>query len=462
MGQDEGLMSQKEVQRLTVLRRVLDKGLEQAQAARQLGLSVRQVKRLCRRLREEGATGLVSRRRGRPSNRRIEEGQREHYMELVRANYADFGPLLAHEYLRAEHGFGYSVETLRGWMMRAGLWQAKQRRAKRVHSPRPRRQCLGELVQIDGSHHDWFEGRSAKCCLIAFIDDATGRVLQARFFEQETTQGYLRLLRALVRRHGAPLALYSDRHGIFTKADPEDDKPTQFERALLQLDIEPICAHSPQAKGRVERLFQTLQDRLCKAMRLQGIDTIEQANAWLDPYLCEHNRRFAVDAQVSQDMHRPWVGSAQALADICSLHHQRQISAQGACKFEGSILQLLPGQAQAPKARAMIDIAQHEDGTLRLSYRGHALEHRAYAVHEPRPQRKPADHKTLNARVDKAQDNAREAQRSRLERLRAELAFQDDQRKQGIFKPDTPSVVPPRAGAGLSGLRPTRPAPAPT
>ncbi len=138
MGQDEGLMSQKEVQRLTVLRRVLDKGLEQAQAARQLGLSVRQVKRLCRRLREEGATGLVSRRRGRPSNRRIEEGQREHYMEPVRAHYADFGPLLAHEYLRAEHGFGYSVQTLRGWMMRAGLWQAKQRR------PADDRQPLGD------------------------------------------------------------------------------------------------------------------------------------------------------------------------------------------------------------------------------------------------------------------------------------------------------------------------------
>ena len=160
-------------------------------------------------------------------------------------------------------------------------------------------------------------------------------MLGARFFEQETTQGYLQVLHALVQRHGAPLALYSDRHGICTKADPEDSKPTQFERALLQLDIESICAHSPQAKGRVERMFQTLQDRICKAMRTQGIDNLEQGNSYLPEYLREHNRRFAVAPRQPQDMHRPWTGGAAALADICALHHQRQLSAQGACKFEG-------------------------------------------------------------------------------------------------------------------------------
>jgi transposase len=453
----EGLMSHKEVQRLLVLRRVLDEGLGQARAAEQLGLSVRQIKRLCQRLRQDGEAGLISRRRGVASNRRIGDAQREHYVALVRQHYADFGPLLAHEYLAREHGFGYSVETLRGWMMQAGLWRAKQRQIKPVHSPRPRRPCLGELVQIDGSHHDWFEGRRAKCCLIAFIDDATGRVLAARFFEQETTQGYLSVLHALVQRHGAPLALYSDRHAIFTKADPEDAKPTQFERALLQLDIEPIRAHSPQAKGRVERLFQTLQDRLVKAMRLHGIHTIEQANDWLPEYLREHNRRFGVDAQSPEDMHRPWTGTVEDLRDICSLHHQRQLSAQGACKFEGRILQLLPGQAHAPKARAMIDIAEHDDGTLRLSYRGWALAYRGFALHEPLAQRQAADDKTLNARVDKAL----QAQRAKLQRLKAELAFQDSQRQRGIFKPDTPPIVA-RAGAARYGLRPTRTAPAQT
>ncbi|WHZ10530.1 MAG: hypothetical protein OJF60_000969 [Burkholderiaceae bacterium] len=315
--------------------------------------------------------------------------------------------------------------------------------------------CLAHKIQDRLSHHDWFEARSAKCCLIAFIDDATGRVLGARFFEQETTQGYLDVLHALVQRLGAPLALYSDRHGIFTKADPEDAKPTQFERALLQLHIEPICAHSPQAKGRVERLFQTLQDRMCKAMRLQGIDNIEQANTWLDEYLREHNRRFALNPEQAQDMHRPWAGTTQALADICSLHHQRQLSAQGACKFNGSILQLLPHQPHAPKARAMVDIAQHGDGTLHLSYRGQPLAFRSFAVHEPR-HAKAEDHKTLNARVDKARDT----QQAKLHRLKAELAFQDSQRKLGIYKPDTPPIAP-RAGAARFGLRPAQPAPAP-
>jgi transposase len=450
VGEGAKTMSQKEVQRLLVLRRVLDEGVGQAVAAEQLGISVRQVKRLCRRLREEGAQGLVSRRRGLPSNRRITAEQREPYLALVRQHYADFGPQLAHEYLQRDHGFGYSVETLRGWMMQAGLWQARKRRSQRVHTPRAPRPCLGELVQIDGSHHDWFEGRSAKCCLIAFIDDATSRVLGARFFEQETTQGYLSVLHALVQRHGVPLALYSDRHGIFTKHDPEDSKPTQFERALLPLQIEPICARSPQAKGRVERLFQTLQDRLCKAMRLQGIDTIEQANSWLHEYLREHNQRFARAAAQPEDVHRPWGGTGQALARICSLHHQRQLSAQGACKFEGHILQLQPAQAHAPKARAMIDIAQHEDGTLELSYCGQVLAHRSFSGWDAPPVRKTEDDKTLNLRVDKIVD----AQRAKLNRLKAEIAFQDSQRQQGIFKPDTPPNVPPQTPAARYASRP--------
>lgn len=264
-------MSLKEAQRLAVVQRVEAGEISQAQAGAALGISVRQIKRLCRRVREHGPGGLISRRRGKPSNRRIGEGQREHFMALVHQHYADFGPELAREYLTREHGFGYSTETLRRWMMAAGLWKAKVRRAKRVHSARQRRSCLGELVQIDGSHHDWFEGRAHKCCLLAFIDDATGRVLGARFEAQETTEGYLAVLHEVVQRHGAPLALYSDRHSIFTKSDPDDPKPTQFERALLQLNIEPICAHTPQAKGRVERLFQTLQDRMCKALRLDGV-----------------------------------------------------------------------------------------------------------------------------------------------------------------------------------------------
>jgi hypothetical protein len=386
-----------------------------------------------------------------PSNRYIAVSVREHFMDIVQAHYCDFGPRLAHEYLRREHGFTYSIETLRGWMQAAGVWQAKQRRAKRVHSPRPRRARVGELVQIDGSHHDWFEGRAPKCCLIAFIDDASGQVLAARLSQQETTQDYLRLLREYVQAHGVPAALYSDRHGIFTKHDPEDAAPTQFERALLQLDIEGICAHTPQAKGRVERLFQTLQDRMVKAMRLQGIGTIAQANAWLAGYLEEHNARFAVAPAHEHDAHRPWTDSAGQLARICALHHQRHLSNQLSCQFEGDILQIEPGQPHAPRGKAIVDIAEYADGSLELLYRGRALRYRRFTVHEHLKRAKTVNNKQINHRVDAA------IERQRIGRLQAHIAHQDSQRAAGIYTPARPTQAPPRAATGRSGLRPAQP-----
>ena len=457
MGQQgQGLMSQREAQRLAVLQGVKGGALSQAQAAQQLDLSVRQIKRLCRGLREQGASGLISKRRGAPSNRRIAHEVRERTLELVRQRYADFGPELAREYLACEHGFGHSTETLRGWMTQAGLWKPKVRRAKRAHPARARRDCLGELVQIDGSHHAWFEARGAKCCLTAFIDDACGRVLAARFDPTETTQGYLTVLRSHITQHGVPLALYSDRHSIFTKHDSEDGVPTQFERALLQLDIEPICANSPQAKGRVERLFQTLQDRLVKALRLAGIADIDKANARQAQYQAEHNRRFAVTPKSQADMHRSWLGGAEQLASICALHHQRQLSAQLSCRFEGQVLQIEPGQPQAPKARAMVDIAQHRDGRLELSYCGHALRHKRYACCDHLSRGKTANAKTVGQRLDHAVDK----ERKRLATLAAAIAHQDSQRRAGILTPDSPANAPRAAGAGRYGLRPAQPAPA--
>jgi hypothetical protein len=206
-----------------------------------------------------------------PSNRTIAQAERERVLHLVAQRYADFGPRLAAEYLAEHHGFGHSPETLRGWMIAAGLWKPKRVRARQVHGPRERRCTLGELVQIDGSPHAWFEARSPRCCLVAFIDDATGQLMQARFYPVESTAAYLDSLQRYVTQHGRPLALYSDRHSIFTKHDPEDPQPTQFERALGQLNIESILAYTPQAKGRVERLFQTLQDRLVSK---RGLDTL--------------------------------------------------------------------------------------------------------------------------------------------------------------------------------------------
>ena len=445
-------MSQKEAQRYAVIRRVLDGQASQALAAEQLQLSVRQLKRLCAAVRAQGAGALISKRRGQPSNRRITIGRKSAIMAIVHERYGDFGPQLACEYLAHEHNQAIGVETLRGWMIEAGLWSPKHRRKVRQHPSRPRRARLGELVQIDGSHHDWFEGRAPRCCLIAFIDDATGRVLAARFSPTETTQAYFDVLRRHVSAHGAPLALYSDRHGIFTKHDSEEPNPTQFERALLQLGIEGICATSPQAKGRVERLFQTLQDRLCKAMRLNAITGIEQANAWLAQYLAEHNRRFAVAAQSDEDAHRPLTASAEHLARICALHHQRQLSAQLSCQFEGSQIWITPGQAHAPKGKTRIDIVQHGDERLELLWRGQPLKYRAHTVHEHLRGKRAHDDKTINERVD-----ALAREQRRIAKLSAEIAVHEDMRRHGVHQPDTHVSAPPQLGR--YGLRPAQPSP---
>jgi hypothetical protein len=207
----------------------------------------------------------------------------------------------------------------------------------------------------------------------------------------------------------------------------------------------------------VERLFQTLQDRLCKALRLQGIAGIEQANEWLGTYLQQHNRRFAVAPREAADLHQPWRGTSQALREICALHHQRQLSAQGACRFEGKVLQIEPAQPHAPAARAMVDIVQHADGELGLSYRGRRLRHRQFACHEHLSRGKGADAKTLDDKL-KPLRRAADPERERLARLKSELAFQDSQRAHGVYRPDTPPIVAARVAAGRSGLGPAQPA----
>ncbi len=207
-------------------------------------------------------------------------------MNLVRRHYVDFSPTFAHEKLTEVHHLAFSVETLRQWMIAAGLWLAKSRKKARVHQRRPRRPCVGELVQIDGSPHDWFEERAERCTLLVFIDDATSRLMALRFVPAETTQAYMETLRACLDQHGRPVALYSDKHSIFRVNHPEHEgEVTPFSRALKTLDIEPIHAHTPQAKGRVERASQTLQDRLVKELRLRHINDMGQANAFLPEFI---------------------------------------------------------------------------------------------------------------------------------------------------------------------------------
>lgn len=391
-------MSEREIERLKVLDRVREGVMSQRQAAAQLRLSERQVRRLKRRYDSEGAAGLISRRRGKPSNRRTAEPLKAAIMARIQACYADFGPTLAAEYLRSE-GFSVSKEALRGWMIEAGVWQAKHKRPPRLHPPRARRPRLGELVQIDGSPHDWFEGRGARCTLIAFIDDATSRVMYARFVPVESSQAYLAALEAYVTAYGCPAALYSDRHGIFTKHDPEDAEPTQFQRATASLGIATIQALTPQAKGRVERLFQTLQDRLVKAMRLAGIDDLERANAWLPEYLAGHNARFASAPADPEEAHRPYEGDAVELARICAIHHTRTLSKDLVVSFRRQryIVQTHGAPRYALRGKK-IDVVVYADGRVELVAGQEVLPYKVFDPAQDIPS--PVDDKTLNARVD--------------------------------------------------------------
>ena len=367
----------------------------------------------------------MSKRWGVPSNRRISQAVRDQFVGLVRANYSDFGPTLACEYLAAQHGYTGSAETLRGWMIQAGLWKAKRTRVRRIHSPRARRSCLGELVQIDGSPHAWFEDRAPKCCLIAFIDDATGDLMQACFYPVESTNAYLHSLQCYVSAHGRPLALYSDRHSIFTKHDPEDPAPTQFERAVGELNIESILAYSPQAKGRVERAFQTLQDRLVKALRLARISTLEAANAWLPQYLAQHNARFRRAPADAANAHRAYAGSDQELARICAHHYERRLSKTLTCQFKGKLLVVItrPEQPRYALRAQTIEVIEHLDGALELLWGSEALPFKTFERHQHLSASRVADDKLLNGRVDSVL--AKES--LRLRKLQALVASENAQ-----------------------------------
>ena len=287
-------MSEKELDRLEVVQHVASKRLTQSEGGRDLGLSARQVRRLVRRYRSEGKSGLISRPRHNPGNNRLANDTREEAVSLVREHYADFGPTLASEKLNQLHQLKISRESLRQLMIGAGLWRGKRRKQKRVFQMRDRRSRFGELVQIDGSPHDWFEGRSAPCTLLVFIDDATGKLLYLRFVPAETTPAYMDALQSYLHAHGRPVSFYSDRHSIFrinTEEPVSGTGLTQFGRALDTLDIEAIHARTPQAKGRVERANQTLQDRLVKEMRLRKIDTLDEGNAFVAEYMRMHNER---------------------------------------------------------------------------------------------------------------------------------------------------------------------------
>lgn len=353
-------MSQREVERAGVIADVAAGRMRQRKAAETLGLSCRQVKRLVRAWRDEGAAGLRSKRRGQPGNHRYPNALRERVLALAKARYADFGPTLLAEYLNREHGLTLSVETLRQWLVQASLWRTRAQRHT-VHRARSRRPRFGELIQIDGSPHDWLEGRGPRCTMMVFIDDATSRVLYAHLVPAETTQAYFDGVAAHLAAHGRPLAYYSDRHSIFRiNGAALASAPTQFARALKALDIELICAHSPQAKGRVERVHQTFQDRFTKRLRLDGIRDIDAANAHLATYLAEHNQRFARPPLNPEDAHRPLLQDPPGLQRILSHHYTRTVDRHGSLQFDHHALQIDPSHRRRTLGQRLTVIVSGE------------------------------------------------------------------------------------------------------
>jgi len=391
-------MSQKEVGRLRVLEQVVHGVLSQSEAAALLQLSTRQLRRIQRGYESKGEAALAHGLRGRSSNRKLDDALVLRAQQLIAAHYADFGPTLACETLAERHGIVLSVESVRALMRSAGLWRARRRRLKPLHPMRERRPRRGELIQIDGSPHDWFEGRAARCTLLVFIDDATSELMALRFVRAESTTDYLLTLRQYIIEHGLPMCLYSDRHTIFRSTDAEHPQSTYFARALERLGIEGIQASSPQAEGRVERANQTLQDRLIKAMRLARIDTMEAANAWLPTYLSRHNQRFAVVPAQPEDAHVPYRDSLDQLDVALACHHERRLSKTLSCQFHRHILQVHTAQRALVGER--VQILEHLDGRLQLR---HAKASLSFEAIKKNDYVNPVeDAKSLNERVQTA------------------------------------------------------------
>jgi len=398
-----GSITMQELERAKVIEACVKGEITVAVAAKRLQVTSRQVRRLQKRFAEGGLDAMASRHRGKPSNNQLAPGLAKKALHLVRDHYGDFGPTLACEQLRDRHGIILSKETLRALMIGAGLWIPKAARPTRLHQPRERRPCVGELVQIDGSRHPWFERRAAACTLLVFVDDATGKVLQLHFAETETTTSYFEATRRYIERHGKPQAFYADRAAVFRSPSATARTRTQFQRALDELGIDLICANSPQAKGRVERLNRTLQDRLVKDMRLEGISGIETANAWCDDFVQRFNTSFARTPSSPLDAHVPRQQN-EDLELILAVRETRKLSHKLTLQH-GRKLYLLEDK---PELRALIgqpiDIHTDADGQVALRANGKLLVHAILEL--PQLARSTdVDSKTIHHTVDKRTRN---------------------------------------------------------
>ena len=373
-------MSAKELSRLEVMQRLTQKRMSQREAGTILSLSVRQIKRLLRAYREKGAAGLVSKHRGRKANNRLSEEVKKRALNLLKTKYKGFGPTLAHEKLVEKEKLKFSDESVRTLMIAEGLWKARKAKKVVIHQLRERRACFGELIQIDGSPHDWFEGRAEACVLLVFIDDATGKLVQLLFVESESFFSYCQAAEGYFRQFGKPVAFYSDKHGIFRVNVPSVGSRTdltQFGRAMQELDVEIICANSPQAKGRVERVIQTLQDRLPKELRLRGISNRVAGNAYLPEFLADFNRRFAVEPRSSVDAHRP-LTAKDDLAHILTWQETRSLSKNLTLQFQKVVYQIQTDRPTYALRKAQVIVCVNAQEDITILYNGKTLPYTIY------------------------------------------------------------------------------------
>ena len=393
-------MSNQEITRLEVMQRLKEKRLAQKEAARMLKLSVRQIKRLFRAYEAQGAKGLISGRRGKPSNNRLDPQVIQHAIDLLYERYQDFGPTLAHEKLLEVHGLKLSDESVRRLMIEEGIWKPRKAKKPSAQQMRERRACFGELVQIDGSDHAWFEGRGPKCTLLVYIDDATGKLLELWFVPDETFFAYCEASRHYFERYGKPVAFYSDKHGIFRVNQEQTiglgSGLTQFGRAMQDLDIQIICANSPQAKGRVERANQTLQDRLVKELRLRGISDMDAGNAYLPEFRDDFNRRFAVEPRSTHDAHRPLLKTENL--DIILTHQKTgTLSKNLTVQYNKVIYQIQSDRPDYALRNAKVTVCENAKGEVTILYKDDPLAYTIY--HKPTRQAEVVDTKTLDRQI---------------------------------------------------------------
>lgn len=377
---DTGMFTVKEINRLKILQDVIDRNLRPGQAAEMLGITPRHCSRLLKRYRQSGPLGMNNQSRGRTGNRLLPASLTDQALNIIRERYADFGPTMAREKLAENHGIVLGKETLRRLMIKTGLWVPRKQRAPKIQQPRYRRACCGELIQIEGCDHHWFENRAPACTALVYVDDATSRLMQLRFVKSESTFTYFEATRGYLEKHGKPLALYSDKASVFrinNKNATGGDGYTQFGRAMHELNIQTICANTSSAKGRVERAHLTLQDRLVKELRLRGISSVNAANDFADEFMTDYNRRFGKAPRHDFDVHRP-LETDDDLTAFFTWREPRRVSKSLTVQYDKVLYLIEDNELSRRAIGKYIEVWHYPDGRKELRLDGVVLPYSTY------------------------------------------------------------------------------------